>query len=960
MLLSLLLSIVPLVADSPPPAEIPLPLPYTEVADLSNLPLLNPDFAGLETAKLRLSNGICVYLISDPGADQSAAAVAVEAGSWNDPRDYPGMAHFCEHMLFMGSDFLPSERAFSERVANYGGTTNASTAAQETIYLFSSRPDGFLSILEPFAHFFIDPLFDPSGISRELHAVDQEYARSLEHDGWRAEMVFRALGNPAHPNSAFSCGNAETLKKIPQEALKKWYKDHYGAERMHLILYGPQPIAELKQAATLFSAVPPAAAPRETFPGPLSSAAQTGRLVSYQPVKDSPAFRVMWELSAPLATPENAPAAELIAYALSCGNPHGLAEQLKQQGLIHALAAEVDIRGDTNHRFLDVWFDLTPEGVSRYEEIATALFGALHALQQQGLPGWLADEKRRTAELSYQYQSRRAPFSLLYDLASHIVYEPLETFPRQSVAPLGSPSAETVAELFAFLTPERALFSLWSAPEASPVPQTQKEPWYGALYGVAPLKEETLVAWSAAPPSSIALPEPNPYLPQSLASAPVSGTGGPRLLSSTPFGSAYYDRLPRFQGPQGAIVFRLFSPTFSAGAKGDVLGALLALALEEQLEQPLISARAAGISASFAYEDRELSLSISGFAEKSPLLLNRLLAPLRHDPPSTAAFSRYKERLSRLLANASKEPPLSQAFALADALLVEGRSTSEEQQAALGLLSYEEFSDYYRHLLDAIHFRALFAGNFSEQQAQSALIDIHAELAGDAAPLPSPPRPLALTGQKGPCYLHRSLPVLGNGTLLIIDQGPFSFRTRASQEVLHLALREAFFNELRTRQKTGYVAQTAGREVEQHLYSFLFVQSATHQADELLHRFELFLEDFCDNLATYISPERFLQLQQSQLHLLKTSFRNVSDHAALLAKCAFDLRGDFAFLDKRIDALAKLTYDDFLADTTRSLSRSNPKRLALLMEGNISSPFAYQPIDLQTLNQVAHYTNPSQ
>jgi insulysin len=50
-----------------------------------------------------LNNGLKVLLISDPETDKSAAALDVNIGSMSDPRDLQGLAHFLEHMLFMGT-----------------------------------------------------------------------------------------------------------------------------------------------------------------------------------------------------------------------------------------------------------------------------------------------------------------------------------------------------------------------------------------------------------------------------------------------------------------------------------------------------------------------------------------------------------------------------------------------------------------------------------------------------------------------------------------------------------------------------------------------------------------------------------------------------------------------------------------------------------------------------------------
>ncbi|HBK19461.1 MAG TPA: hypothetical protein DDZ38_12535, partial [Gammaproteobacteria bacterium] len=44
-----------------------------------------------------------VLLVSDPETDKSAAALAVYRGSFHETNDRPGLAHFLEHMLFIGT-----------------------------------------------------------------------------------------------------------------------------------------------------------------------------------------------------------------------------------------------------------------------------------------------------------------------------------------------------------------------------------------------------------------------------------------------------------------------------------------------------------------------------------------------------------------------------------------------------------------------------------------------------------------------------------------------------------------------------------------------------------------------------------------------------------------------------------------------------------------------------------------
>lgn len=55
-----------------------------------------------------LENGIEALLIRDEKTDKAAAALDVKAGHLADPEDLQGLAHFCEHLLFMGTEKVSS------------------------------------------------------------------------------------------------------------------------------------------------------------------------------------------------------------------------------------------------------------------------------------------------------------------------------------------------------------------------------------------------------------------------------------------------------------------------------------------------------------------------------------------------------------------------------------------------------------------------------------------------------------------------------------------------------------------------------------------------------------------------------------------------------------------------------------------------------------------------------------
>lgn len=63
---------------------------------------------------LLLKNGLKILLISDPKTDRSAAAMDVNVGHLQDPWELPGLAHFCEHMLFLGTEKYPIENEYQK------------------------------------------------------------------------------------------------------------------------------------------------------------------------------------------------------------------------------------------------------------------------------------------------------------------------------------------------------------------------------------------------------------------------------------------------------------------------------------------------------------------------------------------------------------------------------------------------------------------------------------------------------------------------------------------------------------------------------------------------------------------------------------------------------------------------------------------------------------------------------
>lgn len=927
---------------------------YTIVQDESGLALLNPELKERKTEKLLLENGLKILLISDPMADQSAASICVGAGSWSDPPEYPGMAHFCEHMLFMGTKKYPNVNDFFTCVSDYAGQTNAFTAPNRTVYMFSVQTSGFLQILDRFAHFFIDPTFNPSFLSRELHNVDQEFAKNIENDGWREYMVFKETGNPAHPNKMFSTGNSKTLEKIPQSALKKWHEEQYGAEKMHLVVYSPLSIQELKEAVVLtFSEVPKSLKNPVDTSGALSSERQIGQITVIRPIKNHKLLSLSWELPEELAKDPNK-SADILAYALRRGQTHSLYEKLKNEGLIDTMSVRLDELGGNAHRFFQITLDLTDKGLKAPEQAVLRCFEAIAGIQQTGVPCYLFHEKNTMAKLNYQYQPRQNPFDLITRLGDGIAEEDFSTYPRDSILATEY-NPEQILEVAALLTPKRCIFSLLAPPEQLHLETNQKEKWLGAEYAIHPIPEKWMNLWTKAKPNEeIRLANPNPFLPENLTSV-GSGPSTPTLISDTDLGIAYYVRSPEFGAPESITHLHILSQELNASPRSQVLSSLYIDHLTDVIHPTLAAASSAGLSCSFDADRSSIHIEVSGYSEKAPLLLQEVLKQMPLNPPTREQFAIYVARHERAYLNGQKELAVRQAKELIDAIVNPDKATKKEKLAVIRSISYEDFITFHERLFKTTYTQALFAGNLTLKEAESAWLDVIHAIGTSPYPKERHPETKILQLSSGPYKISETTDVQGNAALLLVEEGSFTHPKRASQEVLAMVLREAFFNELRTKQKTGYIAQSDAIEQEGRLFQYFLVQSNSHQSEELLFRFEQFLEEFNHSLVENIPLERFETMKTSLIASLKTRFRNLTSKTLLWDRLAFERDADFAFVEKRIEALDALDYEVFLKQAGAFLGRGNRKRLAILVEGRLPSPFSYSDISLPQLEEVAVY-----
>ncbi|MBI3900900.1 MAG: insulinase family protein, partial [Chlamydiia bacterium] len=364
--------------------------------------------------------------------------------------------------------------------------------------------------------FFIAPRFNPSGVDRECKAIHQEYCKNVPLDAWRMHYVKKELANAHHPFHAFCIGNLETLAHISQDELKAWYHAHYSAHQMHLVVYSPLDIERLeKEIVDLFSGVNRQDCVKSLCAEPILLGQEPLQLCVIKPVQELQILELCWEIPRFYGQDLEVHADKLLSHVLGHEGSTSLLAQLKREQLAEGLGVGA-VRAGRDQALLSLTITLTEGGVREYERVIERCFEALATLKESGIPLYIFDEICQLEELKYRFQSREEVFEFVAEYATHMVDEPLETFPRRTLFP-SRHAPEQVNALIAYLTPQNCQYTLVASEELTHISLPLREQWLGVEYALVPIPQEKQRRWERASlHTAMSVPRPNPFIPVEL------------------------------------------------------------------------------------------------------------------------------------------------------------------------------------------------------------------------------------------------------------------------------------------------------------------------------------------------------------------------------------------------------------------------------------------------------------
>lgn len=467
-----------------------------------------------------LGNELQVLVVSDPEAEKAAAAMDVHVGHLSDPEEVPGIAHFCEHMLFLGTEKYPDEASYKDYISEHGGRTNAFTGTENTNYFFDVAAGHLEGALDMFSQFFISPLFTPDATSRELNAVDSENSKNLQSDNFRMFQLLKHISNKDFPFHKFGTGNLKTLDTIPKErginvreTLLDFHNRYYSANIMKLVILGKEPIETLKTwAQQKFSQVKNKNISVPHFSSKPFLREHVGKYLRVVPIKDNREIQIYWPIPPQEKLYKKLPT-RYYSHLLGHEGPGSLFAYLKARGWAESLSSGEAFSGNEYSTFL-VSIMLTEQGDQNVEEIMADMYRYIHMLREKGVQQRIFDECSALSEINFRFSERKSSFFYVSKLAGNMQhYEPKDVV--AGVSKIREYDPELLTEFLSYLVPDNMLvFHISQQHQGS---TKCNEPWYGTQYSIEDIEPSRLEELQNPPPiEDLYFPEPNPFVPKSL------------------------------------------------------------------------------------------------------------------------------------------------------------------------------------------------------------------------------------------------------------------------------------------------------------------------------------------------------------------------------------------------------------------------------------------------------------
>jgi len=339
-------------------------------------------------------NGLQTIFEKREHAGVVAAQIWVKTGSKYEDEKIAGITHFIEHLIFKGTEKLEGN-AFAARIESLGGTVNAFTSYDNTVYHIiipkKTFEEGFDLLIESVLH----PAFPSGEIEKERKVVLEEIKMGEDDPQRKLFNELFSISYQGHPYSRPIIGYDETVKGISRNDILDYYRKHYTPDNMTVVIIGD--FDEKRTRETV-----------EKTLGKLKGKVSSSKINSANEKKsDDVRIREMdiresylaFSYPIPQLSHKDIPAIEMLGAILGDGESSRLAESLKRKkGIVTSIADYIFSPKENGLFVIYATF-----GSGEYDTIVREIDTELKKIKNGNISDWEMEKARNMLKASYIY-----------------------------------------------------------------------------------------------------------------------------------------------------------------------------------------------------------------------------------------------------------------------------------------------------------------------------------------------------------------------------------------------------------------------------------------------------------------------------------------------------------------------------------------------------------------------------
>jgi len=161
------------------------------------------------------------------GSRSVSIAAYVLAGSRLESAADAGVAHFMEHLTFKGTAGYPSSRAISEAIEGVGGSANAATDRESTVYWARVPRRQAAKAVEVLGDLVVRPTLADADIDQERTVIVEEIRSYLDDPAEYCQMLISQAMFGDGPLGREICGDEAGVRALPASTIREFWQAMY-------------------------------------------------------------------------------------------------------------------------------------------------------------------------------------------------------------------------------------------------------------------------------------------------------------------------------------------------------------------------------------------------------------------------------------------------------------------------------------------------------------------------------------------------------------------------------------------------------------------------------------------------------------------------------------------------------------------------------------------------------------